>query len=86
MTGRIRGALAAMAVATSLSGCLTIVGMGAGGIVAHERNRDVSVQRGDRPRRSVGKSILAGGGIGLLADITLFAVAVAVGSGPRPSQ
>jgi hypothetical protein len=80
MQGRVRAAIVPIALATTLSGCLTFVGMGAGAIVSHERNRDVSVQRGDRPGRSVGKSIAAGGGIGLLLDVTLVVVAFATGN------
>lgn len=80
MSGVRRG-IAAGALAVSLSGCFSHLGLGFGAVVANGRNSDPAVEQGYEPRTSVGKSMALGAGIGLLVDIGLAALTLGQAGG-----
>jgi hypothetical protein len=69
-----RRCIAAGAIALSLSGCFSHLGLGVGALVANGRNSDPAVEQGYEPRTSVGKSMALGAGIGFVIDLGLAAL------------
>jgi hypothetical protein len=67
-------------LAISLSGC-SLLGLGLGGAYAQSQNSDPRVERGERSRTSVGKSMAIGAGVGLVIDAALLSLAVVSAGG-----